>query len=178
MPVGVFPGFSSNAIWGAISGDINDQADLQAELNGTIVEFGSGAAVIKADATAETVVIGDVNGVDTSAYLKVDVGGSTVEAINAVFTANQFAVGTDGIVPITEGVGAIGKVADPFASLCLGTDSTKNTTITSDATGVRTATLPDISGAIVIVNGLTLPVTIGVNGSGGVGKRALVVDNA
>ncbi len=32
MPVGVFPGFTSNAIWGAISGDIEDQADLWAYL--------------------------------------------------------------------------------------------------------------------------------------------------
>ncbi len=33
MPVGVFPGFTSNAIWGAISGDITDQTDLQDALD-------------------------------------------------------------------------------------------------------------------------------------------------
>ncbi len=50
MPVGVFPGFTSNAIWGAISGDINDQADLQAEfdtkVDNTWTVVGSAAASV------------------------------------------------------------------------------------------------------------------------------------
>ncbi len=54
MPVGVFPGFTSNAIWGAISGDIEDQADLQAALAAATTNNGQTVA----DAAARLALTG------------------------------------------------------------------------------------------------------------------------
>jgi hypothetical protein len=131
------------------------------------------------DSGAGDAYFGDVHQADTGVYFKVNTAENTGEVVGGSFSVlNGRITMSDGLSPRIEGVGNVGDLADPFAGAYFGTDNANNTHITSVATGFKENVLPNASGTFVVVNGLTLPVTIGANDSGGSGKRALVVDNA
>lgn len=93
--------------------------------------------------------------------IEVDPDNGSVSILSGLFNvANGQITVSDGIAPSVEGVGDVGQVQDPFASVFIGASSSASTHIATAATEHKTATFPDLTGTILLGSQTSISITL------------------
>lgn len=128
----------------------------------------SNPTTINIDSKGGNTLIGDIHDTDTGIKLKVNNAENAVQVLGGAFVvANGRIFSSDGLSPLAEGVGSVGDVADPFLSAYFGASSTANVRVVSAASALRTATLPDATGTVLLDTLFNLSKTVTAGGTTG-----------